>query len=327
MMVILKFGGKSLENFEKIDKICHYVKQRCIQEKVIMVVSAMGETTNNLLNIYGKYSGQSNHEMATLLSTGETVSASLIAARLAQIGVRARSVQAFQMDLRAMGEANNAVITSMSKSKIQKMFQKNDVLVVTGFQGINSCNQIVTLGRNGSDVTAVALACALDSEVEIFSDFDGIYHGDPRRLPYKKLDEIDYADIKAMAQNGAKVLAKKCVDIAEENNTTIYCKKSDEPNKNGTLVKKSNIQTNSICVIENLSKLTVICKKNIYNILIGAKVALKNAKYCKICAENNKIEIIADKNIINYCEKIIAKTLNLLEESDEGNIHGSYHTI
>lgn len=313
-MIVLKFGGKSLDNIEKVKDICEYIKERALTQQVVVVVSAFGDDTNQLIEKSRKYVSISNkRELDIILSTGEMQSASIVASVLCSIGAPAKSYMGFQLPIYAMGDYGHGVITSICVQKIKEYLNNGQIAVVAGFQAINKDGDIITLGRGGSDTTAVALGAVLCCEVEIYSDYDGIFAGDPRRLPYKKYKSIDYAMMQKYASEGAKVLSESSVEVARSTKTNIICKSSTNKNNHGTVVCKLPNSFIGVSVTDNISKLSVVYNTNIELQKI-AKYILESVNYYEIFIKNNNINIFLDSVNCKQVEKDIANLLNLLEE-------------
>lgn len=211
---------------EKIRNIAEKIKVRVQQgEKLVVVVSAMGKTTNQLIDLAYSISGKpKEREMDMLLSTGEQVSASLLSMALNGTGVPAISYNAFQLEMVTTKTHNNARIKDLKLSKLQRELETHDVVVVTGFQGITDEGQITTLGRGGSDTSAVAIAAKMGSSCEIYSDVAGVYSCDPRVEPSaRKLEYITYDEMLELASSGARVLHSRAVEIAKKYSVKTYC--------------------------------------------------------------------------------------------------------
>lgn len=314
-MKVLKFGGKSLSSRENVWSVCRYIQSLPRTEKLVVVVSAMGNTTDQLLNIASQYSQKesSPRDLDVLLSTGETQCASLVSICLNSLKVKSICLQAWQIDLIAMGKCGDGVVTGINKSKILRWLECNDVVVVAGFQGVNSNGEIITLGRGGSDTTAVALGAVLNCEVEIFSDFDGVFSGDPRDLEFKKIDKLDYKDLLMLANNNAKVMSSASADIAMQAQVALKCKQTIAPNKSGTHICSVPQPIISLTSKDNLCEINVLCSQNACLLEKTAKYIVNNVKYYKFYAKSNKITILIDKNEKNATIKKIAKINKLLE--------------
>ncbi len=180
-LVVQKYGGSSVADIEKIIAVAKKIHRKVRQgKKVAVVVSAMGKTTDNLISLAKQINiFPGGRELDMLLATGEQASAALLSMALNKLRIRSRSLNAFQAGIITEGNFNEAKIKDFNKRKIHSLFTNNDVLVITGFQGITSEGEITTLGRGGSDISAIALAAALRSGCEIYSDVAGVYTTDP----------------------------------------------------------------------------------------------------------------------------------------------------
>ena len=314
-MKVLKFGGKSLADKSKMLNICSYIKDLSATQKLVVVVSAMGNTTDELLRLSENYVSDRvcTRELDVLLSTGETQSASLLAMVLNSVKVSAISLQSWQIELKAMGKHGQSIITGINKSRILDELKTHKVVVVTGFQGLNSNNDITTLGRGGSDTTAVALGSVLNCEVEIFSDYDGIFTGDPKDLPFKKLEQVDYNFMQRLANNGAKVLSSASVDIARQAKVRLTCKQSASPNKSGTHICNVPFPAIAVTCKDNLCEINLLCNGEADNMQKTAKYIINNVNYYKIFIKNNKITLLLNEKLKNLVLTQIAKINGLLE--------------
>ena len=199
MLIVKKFGGSSVANKERIFNVA----RRCVEEyqkgnQVVVVLSAMGDTTDDLLDLAATISDKpSKRELDMLMSTGEQVSVSLCAMAIQELGVPAVSLNAFQVRMRTSRVYGNARLKKIDTNRIRSELENNKIVLVTGFQGVNRYDDVTTLGRGGSDTTAVALAAALHADAcEIYTDVDGVYTCDPRIVPEaRKLDEITYSSL------------------------------------------------------------------------------------------------------------------------------------
>ena len=242
-IVVQKYGGSSVADPERIRKVASKISARVLKGyKVIIVVSAMGKSTDGLINLAKQVSVNPDpRELDMLLSTGEQVSVSLLSMALNDLGVKSKSLNAFQAGIRTTGEFNEAKILDFDTDKILLLLEELDTLVITGFQGVTDEGEMTTLGRGGSDTSAVALAAALKIDCEIYSDVAGIYTIDPKLYPAaKKLKYIAYDEMLEMASLGAKVLHSRSVEIAKKFDIKIYCGSSfiDEE---GSYVVNENI--------------------------------------------------------------------------------------
>lgn len=319
-MKILKFGGKSLETREKIENICKFIKKLYATEKqIIVVVSAMGKTTDELLNLSKDFKGNSNscdRELAKLLSTGETQCSTLVAMKLLNLGVPAKSFSSSEIEILTYGSFLDARISYINKSKLKNALDNNIVSVVAGFQGVNRDGETTVLGRGGSDTTAVALGVVFDENVEIFSDFDGIFSGDPKLDNFKKLKKINYSAVNFMAENGAKVLDSRACKIAKEFQTTIISKSSSRPELSGTIVGNIETDTISITAKQNLSKVTIVFsnKNRREKILTSVLKTLKNYEYFNLKLDYSTLEFFVNQKDLTLITSSISKSLKLLKE-------------
>ena len=229
-IVVMKFGGTSVSNFEKIKNISKKViRQVKKKKKVIVVVSAMGKTTDRLIKEYSKFSKcYFNPEYDNVISTGEQITSGLLASYLNENKVSSRSILGWQIPIKTDSVHGKARISGISKNKIQKMFDSFDVLVMAGFQGISEENRITTLGRGGSDTSAVAIAASLKADVcEIYTDVDGIFTADPREVKKaKKISKITYEEILEMSSLGSKVLQPRSVELAMKYGIKVHVRSS-----------------------------------------------------------------------------------------------------
>ena len=229
-IVVMKFGGTSVSNFEKIKNISKKViRQVKKKKKVIVVVSAMGKTTDRLIKEYSKFSKcYFNPEYDNVISTGEQITSGLLASYLNENKVSSRSILGWQIPIKTDSVHGKARISGISKNKIQKMFDSFDVLVMSGFQGISKENRITTLGRGGSDTSAVAIAASLKADVcEIYTDVDGIFTADPREVKKaKKISKITYEEILEMSSLGSKVLQPRSVELAMKYGIKVHVRSS-----------------------------------------------------------------------------------------------------
>lgn len=264
MLVVMKFGGSSVADLDKIRNVA----ERCIKKwregnQVVVVLSAMGKTTDRLLAQAGEISSMpSRREMDMLLATGEQVSVSLMAMTMIQMGVTAISLNAWQVPMHTTSAYQNAKLKRIDSERITKELDSNKIVVVTGFQGVNKYDDVTTLGRGGSDTTAVALAAALNADLcEIYTDVDGVYTADPRIVPdARKMPEVTYEEMLEFASLGAKVLHSRCVEMARRYNVNLVVK-SSMSEEEGTVVKETTKMEkkliSGVAVDKNIAKIAV----------------------------------------------------------------------
>ncbi|MGN0982193.1 MAG: aspartate kinase [Candidatus Limivicinus sp.] len=232
MLIVEKFGGSSLADTERLRRaagICRDARSR--EQDVIVVVSAMGDTTDHLLDMAQEISPRpAKRELDALMTTGEQQSAALMAIMLESLGVKAQSFSGWQAGILTGPQHGGSDIRLIAPGRLQEALSRGRVPVVTGYQGFTPQGDISTLGRGGSDTTAVALAAALDADrCEIYTDVDGIYTADPRLIASaRKLPRIDLRDMLALARSGSQVLHSKSVELALMSNIDIHLLSSFE---------------------------------------------------------------------------------------------------
>ncbi len=242
-IVVQKFGGSSVENTEKLFNICkHITKEYDNNNKVIVVVSAQGKTTDNLIKEAKEIGNNlSKRELDVLLSVGEQITIAKLAMCLNKLGYKAVSLTGWQVPIKTNNIYGDADITSINLNRISKELNLNKIVIIAGFQGINEENQdITTFGRGGSDTTAVAIAAAVKaSKCDIYKDVAGVYNEDPKINENAfKYDTISYDEMLALSNNGAKVLHNKCVELAKKYHIPIHVKSIFEENSRGTIISK-----------------------------------------------------------------------------------------
>jgi len=246
-LIVQKYGGSSLENGIKMEAVAKKILSKTQEGyQVIVVVSAMGKTTQNLLDMTrSMVEKPSPRELDMLLTTGEQISASLLAMVISEKGVPCRALNAFQLGIKTDHTHTEARIRSIDSQALLTWLKDFKVLVITGFQGITEEGDMTTLGRGGSDTTAVALAAVLQAPCESYSDVSGIYTVDPKVYPNaKKLLKIRYDEMLEMARHGSKVLHDRSVEIAQRFQIPIYCA-SSFTDETGSLVVEETDQENA----------------------------------------------------------------------------------
>jgi aspartate kinase len=237
-IIVQKFGGTSVGSEERIAAVAKIIKEASKKNPIVVVVSAMSGETNRLIKLAKSFGDNpSRREFDALVSTGEKVSAALLAMALQQIDVPAKSYSASQISMRTTDSHSKARILDVDGKKIQETLDAGVIPIITGFQGITESGDVTTLGRGGSDTTAVAIAAQLDAErCDIYTDVDGIYTTDPRVVPEaKKIDVITMEEMLEMAGQGAKVIQIRAVEFANKYNVPVRVLSSFEPS-NGTLI-------------------------------------------------------------------------------------------
>ena len=241
MLIVKKFGGTSVADKERIFNVA----KRCIEDyekgnDVVVVLSAMGKYTDELIEkAHDINPNPPKREMDMLFTIGEQMSVSLMAMAMAQLGVRAVSLNAFQVPMHTTSSYGNARLKKIDTERIKRELEDRKIVIVTGFQGINKYDDYTTLGRGGSDTTAVALAAVLHADAcEIYTDVDGVYTADPRLVPTaRKLKEITYDEMLDLATLGAGVLHNRSVEMAKKYGVRLVVRSSLN-NSEGTVVKE-----------------------------------------------------------------------------------------
>lgn len=222
---VLKFGGSSVSDFSKIRNISEMLKRRVEQgEQLIVVVSAMGKTTDQLMeNVNMLTETPKDDALALLLTTGEQQTVSYLAMTLNDIGISAKAMTGYQAGIKTVGHHLKSRIAEINPDTFHKAFEQHDVLVIAGFQGINDDFELTTLGRGGSDTTAVALAASNNTPCEIYTDVDGVYATDPRvYAKANRLSTVSYEEMMEMSALGAGVLETRSVELANNYNIPLY---------------------------------------------------------------------------------------------------------
>ena len=236
--IILKFGGTSVGSTDRISAVANIIKAACDEASPVVVVSAMSGETNRLIALANSFGNEPNkREFDALVSTGEKVSASLVAIALNQLGIKAKSFSAAQIGMKTTANFSRAKIINLDKEVIFKAIEDGYIPIITGFQGITSDGDTTTMGRGGSDTTAVAIAASIKSKrCDIYTDVDGIYTTDPRIVPNaKKLDSINIEEMLELSGQGAKVMQIRAVEFANKYKVLVRVLSSFEPGS-GTLI-------------------------------------------------------------------------------------------
>ena len=241
MLIVQKYGGSSVANAERVFNVAKRImRTRMEGNDVVVVLSAQGKTTDGLIAKAKEINAKpSRREMDMLLSTGEQQSVALMAMAISAIGGRAVSLNAAQVGIETTNTYSNARIRHINTERIENELDEGSIVLVTGFQGVNAIGDTTTLGRGGSDTSAVALAAALNADMcEIYTDVEGVYTADPRVVPDAvKLDEISYDEMLELASLGAKVLHSRSVEVAKKYNVKLVVR-SSMSEAEGTEVKE-----------------------------------------------------------------------------------------
>ncbi len=237
----MKFGGSSVADLDRLRNVARQVAARACKQPVVVVVSAMGKTTNSLVGMATQLiAPPPMRELDMLLTTGERSSMALLAIAIQAAGQPAISLTGSQCGIITDHQHGRARIMEVRPFRIVDELAAGSVVIVGGFQGVSYKREVTTLGRGGSDTTAVALAAALGADCEIYSDVDGVYSADPREVEdTRRLPELDYECMQALARAGAKVLHAQAVELAEEREIAIYARHA-EPGVSGQTVIRRN---------------------------------------------------------------------------------------
>ena len=269
MLIVKKFGGTSVGNKERIMNVA----RRCIEDykkgnDIVVVLSAMGKSTDELIYKAKDINpNPSKREMDMLLSTGEQISVALMALAIGSMGISCISLNAFQVVMHTTHRYGNARLKRIDTDRIRNELEQRKIVIVTGFQGVDKYDNLTTLGRGGSDTTAVALAAALHADAcEIYTDVDGVYTADPRRVKNaRKLDVITYDEMLELSTLGAGVLHNRSVELAKKYGVQLVVRSSLNQNE-GTIVKEDTgmekMLVSGVAVDKNATRIAVIGLKD-----------------------------------------------------------------
>ncbi|MEG0806087.1 MAG: aspartate kinase [Lachnospiraceae bacterium] len=269
MLVVKKFGGTSVADPQRI----RTVAKRCAEDyragrDVIVVLSAMGKTTDVILELAKEVNPDApKRELDMLLAIGEQTSVALMSMAFAAMGIPAVSLNAFQVPMHTTGDYGNARIKKIGTDRVRHELESRKIVVITGFQGINRYDDVTTIGRGGSDTTAVALAAALHADAcEIYTDVEGVFTADPRIVPNaRKLKEITYDEMLELASIGAQVLHNRSVELAKKYGVTLVVRSSLNTNE-GTIVREEaeveSMLISGVAADKNTARITVMGLKD-----------------------------------------------------------------
>ena len=260
--IVVKFGGSSVADNEKLKIVADKVVKLYEEDNnIVVIVSAQGKTTDKLIKEAEELSSKPNkREMDVLLSVGEQISAAKLAILLNELGYEAISFTGWQAGIYTNEEYQNSKIEYIDTLAIKEELENRKIVIVTGFQGIDCNNNITTLGRGGSDTTAVALATELDAQkCYIYSDVDGIYTADPNKVDNtKKLKNISYEEMHELSSEGAKVLHDRCVEIGERNDVPIITGSTFNDNPGTHITHKLECSGVKSIVKKDISRISVV---------------------------------------------------------------------
>ena len=264
-LIVQKFGGSSVANAERIQKVAKRVASyKKKGHSLVVVVSALGDTTDELIDLANKITADPpEREMDMLLSTGEQISVALLAMALNELGFEAISFTGAQVGILTDTSHTRARIVKIDTARIFEQLKKGKIVIVAGFQGITPGQDITTLGRGGSDLTAVALAKELKAdECEIYTDVEGVYTTDPRLVPKaRKLKEITYDEMLEMASLGAQVMQARSIEVAKKFDVPIHVRSSFSQNPGTMIIKEvkrmEDVLVSGITLNKNEAKITI----------------------------------------------------------------------
>ncbi len=265
-LIVQKYGGSSVADAEKIENVARRVaKAKDEGNQVVVVVSAMGDTTDDLIKLAYQVTQQpGDRELDVLLSTGEIVSSTLLALALESLGYKAVSLTGAQAGIQTDSSYSRARILRVDTKRVVNELEKGNIVIVAGFQGVTQEMDITTLGRGGSDTTAVALAASLSAEIcQIYTDVEGVYTADPRLVPgARKLKEIGYEEMLELASYGARVMHNIAVELGELYNVPILVASSFNDSPGTIICKEASMEVKNkvrgIAHDTNVSKDTVV---------------------------------------------------------------------
>ena len=324
MLIVKKFGGTSVADKDRI----YNVAQRCIEDyreghDVVVVLSAMGDTTDDLISLAKTINPEpKKRELDMLMTTGEQVSVALMAMAMDAMHVPAVSLNAFQVKMNSTSRYGNARFKSIDTKRIRHELDSRKIVIVTGFQGVNKYEDITTLGRGGSDTTAVALAAVLHADkCEIYTDVDGVYTADPRVVKTaRKLDAITYDEMLELATLGAKVLHNRSVEMAKKYGVELVVRSSLNRSE-GTIIKEKvkmeKMLITGVAADKNTARISVIGVED--------KPGIAFRIFNTLAANNINVDIILQsvgregtKDIsFTVAEDELKRALEILEEHKE----------
>ncbi|MBH5318077.1 aspartate kinase [Paenibacillus sp. GSMTC-2017] len=281
-LIVMKFGGSSVGTPERMQRVAKRIIERQQEgNDIVVVVSAMGDTTDDLIDqSKGLNLNPPAREMDMLLTVGEQISIALLSMSIHQVGGKAQSFTGWQVGMLTNDVHGKAKIIDIKPDRLFKSLEGGNVAVVAGFQGMSEAGDITTLGRGGSDTTAVALAAALKADIcEIYTDVDGIYSTDPRVVKNaRKLDEISYDEMLELANLGAAVLHPRAVEYAKHNNVRLVVRSSFTQNE-GTSVKEDAVMEQGVVVRgiafdKNVARISILGVEDLPGVLANVFSAL-----------------------------------------------------
>ncbi|MBQ4130991.1 MAG: aspartate kinase [Clostridia bacterium] len=286
-LIVKKFGGSSVANAERVNNVAKIITDEYKKgNNVVVVVSAQGDTTDDLIEKAKEINPEaSKREMDMLLSAGEQISISLLAMAIEKLGFPVVSLLGWQAGFNTDSNYSVARIKKINTERLEAELARKNIVIVAGFQGINKYDDVTTLGRGGSDTSAVAIAASLKADLcQIYTDVDGVYTADPRKVKTAvKMDEITYEEMLELATLGAQVLNNRSVEMAKKYNVELEVRSSLEPQTPGTIVKETvkmeKMLIRGVACDKNVSRISVVglgdhpgTAFKVFNVLAQAKV-------------------------------------------------------
>ena len=286
-LIVKKFGGSSVANAERVNNVAKIITDEYKNgNNVVVVVSAQGDTTDDLIEKAKEINpAASKREMDMLLSAGEQISISLLAMAIEKLGFPVVSLLGWQAGFNTDSNYSVARIKKINTERLEAELARKNIVIVAGFQGINKYDDVTTLGRGGSDTSAVAIAASLKADLcQIYTDVDGVYTADPRKVKTAvKMDEITYEEMLELATLGAQVLNNRSVEMAKKYNVELEVRSSLEPQTPGTIVKETvkmeKMLIRGVACDKNVSRISVVglgdhpgTAFKVFNVLAQAKV-------------------------------------------------------
>lgn len=330
-LIVQKYGGSSVANVERIKAVAKRIVARKKKgDHLVVVVSALGDTTDDLIALAGQIAKTPDgREMDMLLSTGEQISVALLALAVQTLGFKATSLTGSQVGILTDAFHTKARIIDVNTKRIKAALKEGHIVIVAGFQGCTENREITTLGRGGSDLTAVALAKALQaSRCEIYTDVDGIFTTDPRIVPEaQKIDQISYDEILELASLGAQVMHSRSVEVGKKFNVPIYVSNSRNTNK-GTLITKESkgmeeIVVSGVALTESEAKVTLFkvpdkpgVAADLFSTLADANINIDVIIQNKTETKTTDISFTCEKNDLSKAKKVVGQISKKLGAKD-----------
>ena len=327
MLVVKKFGGTSVGNAERIFNVA----RRCAKEyqagnDVVMVLSAMGKQTDVLIDMAHEINpNPPKRELDMLLTTGEQTSVALMAMAFATMGIPSISLNAFQVAMHTTSVYGNARLKRIDTERIQHELEGRKIVIVTGFQGVNKYEDFTTLGRGGSDTTAVALAAALHADkCEIYTDVDGVYTADPRIVKKaRKMEEITYNEMLDLATLGAGVLHNRSVELAKKYNVPLVVRSSLNESEGTTIkevVKVEGMLVSGVAADKNATRISVVGLEDrpgvafkLFNMIAKAHINVDMILQSIGRDGSKDISFTVPEDLADECYKLLEDNLEVLK--------------